>query len=71
MNYQTPRGTYDILPEDYYDYVVVDEFHHAAAPTYQGMLEHFKPKILLGLTATPERADGPSQAYCPLRNAAV
>jgi len=36
----------------------VDEFHHAAAPTYQGLLNHFKPKILLGLTATPERMDG-------------
>ena len=35
-----------------------DEFHHAAAPTYQGLLDHFKPRILLGLTATPERMDG-------------
>ncbi len=49
---------YDILPEDYYDYIVVDEFHRAAAPTYQGIFSHFKPKILLGLTATPERMDG-------------
>ena len=47
-----------LLPSDFYDYIVVDEFHHAAAETYQQMLEHFKPKILLGLTATPERADG-------------
>ncbi len=51
---------YDALPEDYYDYIVVDEFHHAAAPTYQKLLNHFKPKILLGLTATPERMDGKS-----------
>ena len=49
---------YDFLPEDYYDFIIVDEFHHAAAPTYQGLLNHFKPKILLGLTATPERMDG-------------
>ena len=49
---------YDVLPEDYYDFIIVDEFHHAAAPTYQGLLNHFKPKILLGLTATPERMDG-------------
>lgn len=49
---------YDFLPEDYYDFIIVDEFHHAAAPTYQGLLGHFKPKILLGLTATPERMDG-------------
>lgn len=51
---------YELLSEDYYDYIIVDEFHHAAAPTYQGMLEKFKPKILLGLTATPERMDGKS-----------
>lgn len=49
---------YDYLPEDYYDFIIVDEFHHAAAPTYQGLLSHFKPKVLLGLTATPERMDG-------------
>ncbi len=43
---------------DYYDFIIVDEFHHAAAPTYQQLLEYYKPKILLGLTATPERMDG-------------
>lgn len=43
---------------DYYDYLIVDEFHHAAAPTYQKLLTYYKPKILLGLTATPERMDG-------------
>lgn len=45
---------------DFYDYIIVDEFHHAAAPTYQKLLEYYKPKILLGLTATPERMDGKS-----------
>ena len=45
---------------DFYDYIVVDEFHHAAAPTYQQLLSYYKPKILLGLTATPERMDGKS-----------
>ena len=45
---------------DFYDYIIVDEFHHAAAPTYQKLLEYFQPKILLGLTATPERMDGKS-----------
>lgn len=54
------QALYDALPEDYYDYIIVDEFHHAAAPTYQKLLNHFKPKILLGLTATPERMDGKS-----------
>lgn len=48
------------LSPDFYDYIVVDEFHHAAAPTYQRLLAHFKPKLLLGLTATPERMDGKS-----------
>lgn len=46
------------LPRDAYDVVVVDEFHHAAADSYDALLQHLQPKILLGLTATPERADG-------------
>lgn len=46
------------LPRDRYDVVIVDEFHHAEAPTYRRLLEHLQPKCLLGLTATPERADG-------------
>ena len=45
---------------DFYDYLVVDEFHHAAAPTYQKLLDYYQPKLLLGLTATPERMDGKS-----------
>jgi superfamily II DNA or RNA helicase/HKD family nuclease/diadenosine tetraphosphate (Ap4A) HIT family hydrolase len=43
---------------DAFDYVVIDEFHHAAAATYRRLIGHFAPKFLLGLTATPERADG-------------
>lgn len=45
---------------DFYDYIVVDEFHHTAAPTYQTLLDYYRPCILLGLTATPERMDGKS-----------
>lgn len=45
---------------DFYDYIIVDEFHHAAAPTYQKLLSYYHPQILLGLTATPERMDGKS-----------
>ena len=45
---------------DYYDYIVVDEAHHGAANSYQFIFDFFKPKILLGLTATPERMDGKS-----------
>ncbi|HPB31609.1 MAG TPA: DEAD/DEAH box helicase family protein, partial [Candidatus Sumerlaeota bacterium] len=41
----------------HFDYIVVDEFHHASAPTYKRLLYHFKPRFLLGLTATPERTD--------------
>lgn len=48
------------LPRDQFDVVIVDEFHHAAADTYTRLLEHFTPRVLLGLTATPERADGRS-----------
>lgn len=46
------------FPPDAFDYMVVDEFHHAQAPSYRRVLEHFRPKFLLGLTATPERMDG-------------
>jgi superfamily II DNA or RNA helicase/HKD family nuclease len=41
-----------------FDVLIVDEFHHAAAPSYEALLDHLKPVELLGLTATPERADG-------------
>ncbi|MBW0101952.1 DUF3427 domain-containing protein [Pseudonocardia sp. KRD291] len=48
----------DNIPADHFDVVVVDEFHHAEAATYQRLLAHLRPVELLGLTATPERADG-------------
>lgn len=43
---------------DTFDYIIVDEAHHAGAETYQKVLSYFKPKFLLGMTATPERTDG-------------
>lgn len=46
------------LQSDAYDVVIIDEFHHAAAPSYEALLRTLTPNILLGLTATPERADG-------------
>lgn len=52
------RSLTDITTPDFYDFIIVDEFHHAAAPTYQQLLGYYQPKILLGLTATPERMDG-------------
>ncbi len=42
---------------NFYDYIIVDEFHHAAAESYQELLEYYMPEVLLGLTATPERMD--------------
>ena len=48
----------DVTTPDFYDFIIIDEIHHGTATTYQRILEHYKPKILLGLTATPERMDG-------------
>ncbi|MEE9336760.1 MAG: DUF3427 domain-containing protein [Methylococcaceae bacterium] len=47
-----------LVDSHHYDYIVIDEFHHAAAKSYQSLLVHVTPKSLLGLTATPERGDG-------------
>ncbi|MGW4895620.1 DUF3427 domain-containing protein [Kitasatospora sp. NPDC004240] len=46
------------FPADHFDVIVIDEFHHAEAATYREVIDHFAPRELLGLTATPERADG-------------
>ncbi len=46
------------LSESFYDFIIIDEVHHIAAASYRPILNHFKPNILLGLTATPERMDG-------------
>ncbi|MDT0613383.1 DUF3427 domain-containing protein [Streptomyces lancefieldiae] len=46
------------LAPDHFDVIVIDEFHHATASTYRRVIDHFAPKELLGLTATPERMDG-------------
>jgi superfamily II DNA or RNA helicase/HKD family nuclease len=46
------------LDPSHFSMVIVDEFHHAEASTYERLLQHVKPRVLLGLTATPERADG-------------
>lgn len=45
------------LAADHFDVVIIDEFHHAAAPTYKALLEHLVPGELLAMTATPERGD--------------
>lgn len=43
---------------DHFDYIIIDETHRAGASSYLKLIEHFKPKFLLGMTATPERTDG-------------
>jgi superfamily II DNA or RNA helicase len=46
------------LTPEYFDYIVIDECHHLTANSYRVIINYFKPKVLLGLTATPERMDG-------------
>lgn len=48
----------EYFAEDYFDYIVIDEFHHAVNEQYKRIVDYFKPKFMLGLTATPERMDG-------------
>lgn len=50
--------TEDVFAPDYFDYVIIDEFHHAVNEQYQRIVKYFRPQFLLGLTATPERMDG-------------
>ncbi len=57
---QSLANRIDDIEPDSFDMVIVDEFHHAAAASYDRLLRRLKPRILLGLTATPERADGQS-----------
>lgn len=52
------RDLAHFYPPDHFEYVVVDEFHHAAAQSYRALLDTLDPKVLLGLTATPWRGDG-------------
>jgi superfamily II DNA or RNA helicase len=60
MSIQSFNSTklYEKTTPDFYDFIIVDEFHHAEAPSYRKLLDYYEPKILLGLTATPERMDG-------------
>jgi superfamily II DNA or RNA helicase/HKD family nuclease len=52
------RSGLESIDPKHFDVVIIDEFHHAAAPSYQMLLERLMPQELLGMTATPERADG-------------
>jgi superfamily II DNA or RNA helicase len=48
----------DNFPKDHFDYIIIDETHRSGADSYLRLIEHFEPKFLLGMTATPERTDG-------------
>lgn len=48
----------DYFEPDYFDYIVIDEFHHAVNEQYRRIVNYFQPRFMLGLTATPERMDG-------------
>jgi len=55
---QSLRNCYKDFISDKFNYIIVDEFHHASASSYEKIIHYFKPEFLLGLTATPERMDG-------------
>lgn len=52
------RRLWEQIDNDFYDFIIIDEAHHGTADSYRPIFLHFQPKILLGLTATPERMDG-------------
>ena len=55
---QSLRKCFHEFPENYFKYIVIDEFHHASADSYEKIIRYFSPDFMLGLTATPERMDG-------------
>ena len=55
---QSLRNCYNEFKPSFFDYVIVDEFHHSMSDSYLKILSYFNPKFLLGLTATPKRMDG-------------
>ena len=55
---QSLRNCYKKFDTDKFHYIIIDEFHHASASSYEKIIHYFKPEFLLGLTATPERMDG-------------
>lgn len=55
---RTEYLTKEYFAEDYFEYLIIDEFHHAVNEQYQRIVNYFKPQFMLGLTATPERMDG-------------
>ena len=58
--FQSLRNELDTFPPDYFDYIIYDEAHHSQADTFSDVVEYFKPKFQLALTATPDRLDDKS-----------
>ncbi len=57
-NIATLQNHLDRFAPDAFDYLIIDEFHHAASTGYRKVIDYFRPRFFLGLTATPERTDG-------------
>ncbi len=57
---QTMSSNFSNFSQDFFEYIIIDEAHHVTSPSYKKILEYFKPKFLLGLTATSNRMDGNS-----------
>lgn len=57
---QTMSSNFLDFSQDFFEYIIIDEAHHVASPSYKKILDYFKPKFLLGLTATSNRMDGNS-----------
>lgn len=58
----------DLFDKNSFDYIVIDEAHKSASPTYQRIINHFSPKFLLGMTATPERTEDPEKVFSLFSN---
>jgi len=59
------------FPKDYFDYIVIDEAHHATSASWQNVINYFEPRFLLGMTTTPERSDSGDIFNCFDNNIAV
>ncbi|MFW2568670.1 DEAD/DEAH box helicase [Aliarcobacter butzleri] len=57
---QTMSSNFSDFSQDFFEYIIIDEAHHVTSPSYKKILDYFKPKFLLGLTATSNRMDGNS-----------
>ena len=55
---QSMNNQLENFKQDEFEYIIIDEAHHASSPSYEKVMQYFKPKFLLGMTATPERCDG-------------